>query len=309
MSFLYWLENIRIPVLDELMLLITMLGEETAFLVAALIVFWCVDKRRGYFILSVGLVGNIVSQFMKLWYRIPRPWELGKNFTITEQAGAAADGYSFPSGHSQSAVGVFGALGYRQKALWLRIVCIAIVLLVPFSRMYLGVHTPADVLIGSMLSLWLIVILHPFVMGKHKNRFPWVLGIMLVLAVGYLAFVELYTFPADVDVDNLTSGVKNAYTFLGCVIGLIIVYAVDSKWLNFSEKAVWWAQLLKILGGLAVVLAVREGMRAPLDALFDGHLASRAVRYGLIVLVAGIVWPLSFRFFSRLGAPKEASEK
>ena len=48
MEFLYVLEGLRSPVLDKAMLLITMLGEETAFLVAALIVFWCADKRKGY---------------------------------------------------------------------------------------------------------------------------------------------------------------------------------------------------------------------------------------------------------------------
>ena len=309
MSFLYWLENIRVPVLNELMLLITMLGEETAFLVTALIVFWCVDKRRGYFVLSVGLTGNVLSQFMKLWYRIPRPWVLDENFSITEAARAEAGGYSFPSGHSQSAVGVFGALAYRHSSLKLRIACIAIVLLVPFSRMYLGVHTPMDVLIGSVMSLFLIVVLYPFVMGKLQKYFPWVLGVMLALAAGYLVFVECYAFPADVDAENLESGLKNAYTLLGCMVGLIIVYAVDTKWLNFSVKAVWWAQLLKIAGGLAVVLAVKEGLRAPLDALFSGHLAARAVRYGLIVVVAGILWPLTFRFFSRLGRPKEETAK
>ena len=92
-------------------------------------------------------------------------------------------------------------------------------------------------------------------------------------------------------------------------MGLIIVYFVDSKWLDFSVKAVWWAQLLKILGGLAVVLAVKEGLRTPLDAVFGGHMAARAVRYGLIVVAAGILWPLTFRLFSRLGKPKEDAVK
>jgi len=56
--------------------------------------------------------------------------------------------------------------------------------------------------------------------------------------------------------------------------------------------------------GLAAVLAVKEGLRSPLDALFAGHLAARAVRYFLIVLVAGGVWPLTFRWFGKLGVKK-----
>ena len=73
MEFLYLLEKIRIPGLNELMLGITKLGEETAFLVAALIVFWCVDKYKGYYVLGVGLFGTLASQFMKLLCRIPAP--------------------------------------------------------------------------------------------------------------------------------------------------------------------------------------------------------------------------------------------
>ena len=110
MSLLYWFEGIRMPGLNEFMLAITTLGEETAFLVLALIVFWCVDKRRGYFLMSVGFAGTILNQFLKLWFRIPRPWVLDENFTILEAAREAATGYSFPSGHTTSAVGTFGSL-------------------------------------------------------------------------------------------------------------------------------------------------------------------------------------------------------
>ena len=65
MGFLSLLEGIRFPLLTEFMLLITRLGEETAFLVIALIVFWCVDKYHGYYVLGVGLFGNMANQFLK----------------------------------------------------------------------------------------------------------------------------------------------------------------------------------------------------------------------------------------------------
>ena len=90
------------------------------FLVAALILFWCVDKRTGYYIMAVGFVGTLLNQFMKLWFRIPRPWVLDENFTILEQAREAATGYSFPSGHTQNAVGTFGGIAYTTKKKWVR---------------------------------------------------------------------------------------------------------------------------------------------------------------------------------------------
>ena len=300
MQFLRLLEGIRMPVLNELMLAITQLGEETAFLVVALILFWCVDKRRGYYVLSVGFIGTLANQFLKLWFRIPRPWVLDEKFTILEQAREAASGYSFPSGHTQSTVGTFGAIAYTTKNRVLRGVCIAIALLVPFSRMYIGVHTPLDVFAAAAMAVALIVILQPLVLGHDGKYIPVLLGIMTVLAVAYLCFVELFPFPADIDQHNLASGIKNAYTLLGALLGLVVVYAVDEKWLHFQTKAVWWAQVLKVLGGLALVLVIKSGMKEPLNAML-GESAGRAVRYFLIVIAAGILWPLTFRWFAKLG--------
>lgn len=300
MEFLYWLEKIRLPGLNEFMLAITYFGDEIAFLVTALILFWCVDKRRGYYILSVGFVGTLANQFMKLWFRIPRPWVLDENFTILEQAREAASGYSFPSGHTQNAVGTFGGIAYTAKNKTVRILSIVIAVLVPFSRMYIGVHTPLDVLVAAAMAIVLIFVFRPLVLGNDGKYFPWLMGIMTLLAAAYFCFVELYPFPADVDAANLLSGRKNAYTLLGCLIGLLIVYAVDEKWLHFEVKAVWWAQVLKVVIGLGLVLAVKSGLKDPLNAVF-GESLGRGVRYFLIVIVAGIVWPLSFRFFSKLG--------
>lgn len=300
MNFLYWLEDLRIPVVNEFMLAITYLGDEIAFLVLALILMWCVDKRTGYYILSVGFLGTITNQFMKLRFRIPRPWVLDESFTILEQAREGASGYSFPSGHTQSAVGTFGAIAYITKNKILRWLCLAIVFLVPFSRMYLGVHTPMDVSVAAGMAAILIFLLRPIILGKNPRVFPAFLGMMLLISVGFLCFVELYSFPSDIDPHNMESGLKNAYTLLGSLSGLCLVYIVDERWMHFPTKAVWWAQIIKVAVGLGAVLAVKNGLKAPLEAVF-GYLVGRAVRYFLIVIVAGILWPLTFSWFSKLG--------
>lgn len=301
MNFLYLLEKIRVPIVNEFMLGITYLGDEIAFLVVALILIWCADKRTGYYVLAVGFLGTIANQFMKLWFRIPRPWVLDENFAILEQAREGASGYSFPSGHTQSSVGTFGAIAYTTKYRLLRWVCIAIAILVPFSRMYLGVHTPLDVSVAAVMAVLLIVLLKPIILNNEKTCvFPIFLGIMLVISVAFLCFVECYPFPADIDPHNMQSGLKNAYTLLGSILGLITVYIVDQKWLNFPTKAIWWAQIIKVAVGLSVVLVVKSGLKAPLEAVF-GLLVGRAVRYYFIVIVAGILWPLTFRWFAKLG--------
>ena len=74
MSFLYWLESIRCPFLDAVMQAFTCFGEELAFLLLALTIFWCVSKEEGYYLLFVGFFGTVLNQFLKLLCRIPRPW-------------------------------------------------------------------------------------------------------------------------------------------------------------------------------------------------------------------------------------------
>ena len=300
MEFLYLLESIRMPALNEAMLLITHLGEETAFLVLALIVFWCVNKYHGYYLLGVGLFGNLANQFVKILCRVPRPWVRDPGFHALEDAIPEATGYSFPSGHSQTAVGTFGAIAATQKQKWLRAICVAFMILVPFSRLYVGVHTPVDVLVGSGMALAMVAGFYPLMLGRDKKNIPWVFGVFLALSVAFLLLVELYAFPADLDADNYASAVKNAYTFVGCFAGVLMVWFADEKKFHFETKAIWWAQILKAVGGLAVVLAVKEGMRPVLELLMP-PMPARAVRYCLIVVVAGIVWPLTFRWFSKLG--------
>lgn len=301
MEFLYFLKKLRLPGLNELMLAVTELGGETPFLVVALIVFWCVDKRRGYYVLSVGFLGTLTNQFMKLWFRIPRPWVLDPGFTILEQAREAAAGYSFPSGHTQNAVGTFGALAATTKTKWIRMIAAVLAVLVPFSRMYVGVHTPADVLVAAAMALVFLVLMHPVVFAKNGKYIPVLLAVLTALAAAFLFFVEFWNFPADIDQHNLASGIKNAYTLAGSLVGLIIVYVVDEKYLRFETKAVWWVQILKVALGLLAVLAIKSGLKTPIDLLCGGHMIGRAIRYFLIVIMAGIIWPLSFKWLSKLG--------
>lgn len=307
MDFLYLLEKIRIPVLNEFMLAITTLGEETAFLVIAMILFWCVDKRRGYYVLCVGLFGSLISQFMKITCRVPRPWVKDQNFTILEQAREAASGYSFPSGHTQSAVGTLGAIAATEKRKWFAWLCITLAVLVGFSRMYVGVHTPADVLVGALISVILIFALYPL-MVKTDKYIPYVLVALCTLSAVYLIFMKRTHFPFHIEKDNLESAMKNAYTLIGTSAGLVLAYLVDKK-RDFPVGAKLWVQVLKVVVGLLLVLAVKEGLRKPLELLFNGSLVARAVRYFLVVVVAGILWPQSFFKLSKIGCKEYVPER
>jgi len=300
MAFLHFLEGLRNPVLDAFFSAITYFGDETLFIVIGLLFFWCIDKREGFYLLCVGLLGTIVNQFLKLFFRVPRPWIRDPEFTIVESAREAASGYSFPSGHTQTSVGVYGGVIRWTGKSVLSAVCMALCVLVPLSRMYLGVHTPADVGVSILVALALIFVLYPIMHRSMDNPrvMRMVFGMIVLLALGNLAFVNLYPFPADVDADNLAHGVKNAYTLLGCIVGVFTIWELDRKVIRFETKAPLPVQAVKLGLGFAMILGVKAGLKAPLYALTGGHHIADFVRYFLMVIFAGL-WPLTFPWLTK----------
>ncbi len=304
MEFLYFLEKIRNPFFDFLFSLITYCGDEIVFMAIAIILFWCVSKKEGYYILTVGFVGTIINQFLKLAFRIPRPWVKDPNFTIVESAKEAATGYSFPSGHTQNSVGTFGSIAYAFKEKWLRILSIAFAILVPFSRMYLGVHTPLDVSVSILIALVLIFVMRPIINMTEKNpKVMYIfLGSMLLLALALVMYVELYKFPADIDEHNYASGLKNAYTLLGALLGMIIAYPIEKKFISFETKDKWYIQIIKVVLGLGLILGIKAGLKPVLYFIFNQHPVADAFRYMIIVIFAVCVYPLLFPVFRKADA-------
>ena len=135
-----------------------------------------------------------------------------------------------------------------------------------------------------------------------------IIGVLALIVTVFTIFIYAYPFPESVysaeNIHNLESARKNAFTMIGCIAGLMVIYPIEKKFIRFETNAVWWAQILKVVLGLAVVLLVKEGLKTPLEAIFNGSLIARSVRYFLVVIVAGIVWPLTFKWFSKLGKNK-----
>ena len=303
MGFLKFLEGIRNPVLDVFFSLITHLGEETVFMAVAIIVFWCFSKKDGYYLLSVGFIGTVLNQFLKLLFRIPRPWVKDPTFTIVESARAEATGYSFPSGHTQSAIGNFGGLAYihkSKKKIW--IPCIIVCVLVALSRMYLGVHTPLDVTVSTLIATLLIFVMKWLIdkaYGNPKAIYAF-LSFMALMALGLILYVELNNFPADIDTHNLESGIKNAYTLFGATLGMIIAYFFDVKYIHFSTEGKWYTQVIKVALGLVIILGIKAGLKPVLNFICMSHPIAHSIRYMLIVVFAGVVWPLTFPLIRKL---------
>ena len=301
MSILYALESIRNPVMNAVMLAVTYFGSEWLFIAAALVVYWCVSKKYGYYLMATGMIGTAVNQFLKILCRVPRPWVRDPEFTIVEAARADAGGYSFPSGHTQSVTSILGGIARFTRRKAVRIVCIVLVALVALSRMYLGVHYPTDVGVSLVFGIILVFALYPVFEKSDENPRSVVIvfGATAVCSLAAALYVEFHAWPADIDAANLAESVKTLHMMFGCTAAVAIGAPIERKKLRFDPKAPWWAQLLKAVLGLVLIVALRAGLKPLLRLVFGDLGVANAVRYGLLVLFAMLVWPLTFPWFSR----------
>lgn len=164
MSYLLFLQHIREAcggIFDNLMLQITSLADALPTFLLLSFIYWCTDKEMGIY-----MAGNVgfsctFSQYFKWLFRIERPWVLDARINPVQAALAGAGGYSFPSGHTVRSSATWGAMGAysRKRNKHLRHIGWLIVLLVAFSRNYLGVHTFQDILGGLALSILFMFLL------------------------------------------------------------------------------------------------------------------------------------------------------
>ena len=303
MELLKALAAIRNPFCDQLVAAITLLGEETFFMLVGLLAFWCINKKWGYRFMIIGLTGSVINQLLKAIFLIPRPWVLDPEFTIVEAAREAATGYSFPSGHTQSAATVFGTLAAWISRKWATVLCIALIVLVGFSRMYLGVHTPLDVGVSFLTgAVTVLGFLWLFKKSENSRRGKILIGIgSFVLALALLAYVTLMPAGERNIAEFDAHGVKNAWTLLGTLSGMLLAWWVDDRHTHFDTKAVWWAQILKLLIGVALVMGTRLALKPLFAAIFGDHAWTSGLRYFMMAVVGGVLWPMSFGFWGKLG--------
>ncbi len=305
MAFLRILEQLRTPFWDRFFSLATYLGSEAAFVLLAVVFYWCVSKSRGLYLMTVGFFGTVANQFLKLACRVPRPWVRDPSFTIVESARANAGGYSFPSGHTQNAAGTFGALAMDSRRTWVRALLLALIVLTAFSRMYLGVHTPWDVGVSLALAAVLAPVLHPLFrdMDRRPRRFYPVWAVMLLCSGAYILYAACFPFPDNLDQANYQEGLANAWKLLGALAGMGLGYTLDLRYVRFRTDAPLPGQLCKCILGLALLLGLKEGLKTLLGtACWAG-----AVRYGIVLFFAAGIWPMTFPFFATFGKGGKAA--
>lgn len=158
METVYLVQSIAAPWLDTSMTWITDLGSAEAYVALMVVTYLAVDARAGRTIGIALMVSFLVNQYAKAWFDTPRPFELDASVVRTQRAVDGALGPGFPSGHAQSATTFWGLAAALVQRAWFWVAAVLLIGVVAFSRVYLGVHVPTDVLGGLLIGVVVVAL-------------------------------------------------------------------------------------------------------------------------------------------------------
>ncbi|MGL4739018.1 MAG: phosphatase PAP2 family protein [Cellulosilyticaceae bacterium] len=269
------LEAIRQPFLTAIIEALTFFAESGFVALVIAILYWCVDKKKGVKLGWTVLLSGVVNGAIKNIFKMPRPFQVGVVSPIRVET---ATGYSFPSGHTQTATSFWGALMMMVKTRNMVILGSIMIVLTAFSRVYLGVHWPIDVIGGIITGIGCVIIADRL-MDEQKGITPQhVLGISIL---------TLFLMLLRIDPDLAKT--------VGALWGLVVGAYLEQKYVHFEPIQPRKIQYKKIgigVGGMGVLYLLLKGL-VPSSIQMD------MIRYAALMLWMSVGAPYFFVKISR----------
>ena len=263
--------------LNSFFLFISTIAVDYFLVVPALIIFWNISKRKGANVLCSYGTSILFGSFLKATFSVYRPWVRDPNIRPVPEAFRGASGYSFPSGHTTSTSGFYGGLMVAFKKYWWVIVFGALmVLFTMFGRLYLGVHTPQDVLVGLLtgaISVTLITLLLNLA-DKKKNADIVIYAVASILVIGLLVYISLKSYPLDYDIHGrlivdpkkmTVDGFKDPGVFFGILSG----WFIERRFIKFDIKGTNAQKVARAVIGGALYIIWETVLVGPLGKFVD----------------------------------------
>lgn len=284
----------------------------TFLIVVPVFVYWAVDKKKGLYVLASFSLCCALNSIVKLTACVYRPWIRDPRILPAGDAIRTATGYSFPSGHTAVAGSIYGglAVAFRHRG-WVTVPCAIMLVLTAFSRNYLGVHTPQDVLVGlieTALVLFAVAKLFAWT-ARHPEKENLLLAACFVAGCLGLAYTSFKPYPMDYVDGNLLVDPRrmmvDGYGDLALLIAFSVARVVEKTWIRFDPAALGSAAPLVGVFGLVPLWCMLNWLGAPLYDLLGtywGHFANKF----LIVFYCIALYPLAIKAVGRLMMSKKA---
>jgi membrane-associated phospholipid phosphatase len=276
------IQAMQSPFLDSLFSLVTNLHHETVYVLLLPLLFWFYHKGFARYLLSVFMLGYLANQFLKYAFDTARPTADQVRVLHSDSVKDAA----FPSGHAQNPLMFWGALALQFRSRWFTTLAVVLIFSIGFSRLYLGLHWPLDILGGWViggLMLWGFTQSRWFWMGERLgfgHRLLWA----FVIPLGALASTLVIDGPIP----------KEVWVSVGAYLGLWVGAVLEEQWVNFDpRRGGVGVQVLKAVIGLGLVLLAKDGLKLVVPDTALGTL----FRYGTVGLTASLIAPWLFQRF------------
>ena len=267
------------------------------------VIFWCVDKKWGYrFIASWG-IGEVINGLIKLSVCAYRPWIRSDLIEPAGDSKVAATGYSFPSGHTMVATVTYGSVfaWQRNKRRWLAVLCAVLIALTGFSRNFLGVHTPQDVIVAfceSVAIIFIVGFVQKKIEGKEKViDILTIVGVVFVIAA--LIYITQKPYPMDyadgVLLVDPQAMMNDTFKACGAFSGILLASFLDRHYLHYQIPV--GAPNLPILAvtGAGIMFAWKTWFApATIVAGLGSHWGNFIARL-IMVFFAMTIWPVVIR--------------
>ena len=309
-ALMEWLQANLSPLAIKILSQLSMFGEEMMLIVVMGFFYWCWDKEIGKFIGVNFLIVSVWNPMIKNIALRLRPYFCSDKIDLlrlidssADKYDVAAQGYSFPSGHSAGAATIYGSTAIRLRKKWVTALAFILPLLVGISRVVVGAHFPTDVLVGWALGA-LVIFFIPWLRKKINNRWLFYGIIVLSALPGFF-----YCTSTDY------------YSSFGMLVGFLLAEPFEEKFVRFENTRNPIRIVLRIAGGGAVYFGLNTVLKAVFgvfslqDGSFAEHLA-RCGRYAIVIFVVIAIYPMLFRLGDRIfkkkteeTAPEEAPEE
>lgn len=287
MELLKSLQEIRNPVLDIIFKIFTLFGEELVITAIICILFWCISKRSAYIIAFSFFLSGLVVQGLKITFRVDRPWIKDSSIVPVDGAVKTATSYSFPSGHTQSGTALFTSVAAILRKKWALVLSSVIIAGVMISRMYLGVHTPVDVLVSFIITFLLSALVSGYyekIENADLKVKRIITTVMIVVCITLIVYDLVLMNMGLIEYENAGDCFKASGAGLGFSLG----WYFETKYVNFSPKACWWKQIIKLVIGIAVAFVLKSAPKLISDSSF----LVDVTRYFVTVLWITFLYPL-----------------
>lgn len=283
-QIMYFFSSIHNPVLNAFAQFFTILGEEYVIIAVAMLLFWCIDKRKGFASLFSMLVALNVMNVIKVIVRFPRPWTVLKDLDVVRKE--TATGWSFPSGHATMTSSFYGGLAAIFKRKHIQYICFSLIVIISLLRVYLCVHWPTDVIVGVAIGVTCAVLLTRYALSFQDNVYRDAKKMMFCSALMIVAGLAVAILCQTGTIDND----MNADLYVGLAIsgGVLFFSTLEQTTVAFRVDGSAGLKILRYVVGMIGVIGLLIGLKKvlPAGAVF------RFMRYLVTGIWAVWVYPL-----------------